>query len=243
MGPAPDRRFLLLSNHGHALVAIADDPNMRMREIADRLGVTERAAHSILNDLVRAGFVTRTRVGRRNTYTVDETRPLLHPALDQSPVGALLASVVPPRPDREDAARSDPVLGCLANLAAGLLRAPVCIVAVLTPSEEVIAAAHGAPQLLGGRRPVEEALCRPVLESAGPLVVESAGRAPALEAAHLRDLGFSAVAGVILAGPGGRPAGALTAADQGPRRWSSEDVRALSLLAEAAGPRLRYMQM
>lgn len=228
----PDRRFLLLSNHGHALVAIAADPGVRIREIAARLGVTERAAQSIVNDLVLDGYVTRTRVGRRNAYTVDERRPLSHPALHESAVGELLASLVP-RPGGPDPAHAR-----LATLAAGLLRAQVGLVAVVGGGEESIVGVHGAVDLLGRRRPVAEAITRPVLDADGPLLVEDVGHAPALVPAPLQDLGVRALAGVIVPAPPARPFGVLAVADGNPRRWSADDVRALRLLAEAAGERL-----
>jgi DNA-binding MarR family transcriptional regulator len=53
-----------------ALLCIADDPGVRLRDIADRLGITERAAHRIVNGLVDTGYVSRERVGRRNSYEV-----------------------------------------------------------------------------------------------------------------------------------------------------------------------------
>ena len=87
--------FLLVSNHGQALIAIAENPDVRLREIAERLGITERATQSIVNDLVDAGYVRRTRVGRRNVYTVDSDQPFPHPALRQNTVRSLLDGLVP----------------------------------------------------------------------------------------------------------------------------------------------------
>ena len=85
--------FFLLTNHGQVLLAVAEKPDVRIREIADRVGITERATQTILNDLVGAGYVERTRVGRRNTYTVDPEKQFPHPALHQ-PVGSLLSGLV-----------------------------------------------------------------------------------------------------------------------------------------------------
>ena len=59
-----------LTNHGLALLCIAEDPGVRLRDIADRLGITERAAHRIVAALIESGYVTRERVGRRNSYEV-----------------------------------------------------------------------------------------------------------------------------------------------------------------------------
>jgi DNA-binding IclR family transcriptional regulator len=59
-----------LSNHGQVLVSIAVDPGVRLREIGERVGITERAAHRIVGELVTAGYISRERQGRRNRYTI-----------------------------------------------------------------------------------------------------------------------------------------------------------------------------
>ena len=66
----------LLSTHGHALLCIYRDPDIRLRDIAATLEITERRAYDIVNDLAEAGFVVRTRSGRRNHYEIQESRPL-----------------------------------------------------------------------------------------------------------------------------------------------------------------------
>jgi hypothetical protein len=71
--------WTFLSNHGHVLVCIAQQPDIRLSEIAQRVGIGERAAHRIVHDLIDAAFLTQTRVGRRSLYTVDLDRPLRHP--------------------------------------------------------------------------------------------------------------------------------------------------------------------
>ncbi len=71
--------WTFLTNHAHVLVCVAQDPEIRVAEIARRVGIGERAAHSIVNDLVAAGYVTRTRTGRHNVYGVRLDRPLRHP--------------------------------------------------------------------------------------------------------------------------------------------------------------------
>jgi len=71
--------WTFLTNHAHVLICIAHDPDSRLTSIANRVGVTERAAHRIVHDLVAAGFVTVTKVGRRNRYLIDVDRPLRHP--------------------------------------------------------------------------------------------------------------------------------------------------------------------
>ncbi len=71
--------WTLLSNHGHVLVCLALDPEVRMREVAVRVGITERAVQQIIRDLVDAGLVVVEKVGRRNRYTLAESQPLRHP--------------------------------------------------------------------------------------------------------------------------------------------------------------------
>ncbi|MFA9447107.1 helix-turn-helix transcriptional regulator [Egicoccus sp. AB-alg6-2] len=85
-----ERNWTFLTNHGHALVCISRDPDIRIRDIADRIGITERAAQSIVADLVAAEYVVRHRVGRRNRYDVNLDRPLRHQLEADSRVGELL---------------------------------------------------------------------------------------------------------------------------------------------------------
>src|SRR3954454_4831135 len=68
-----------LSNHALALLCIADDPNVRLRDIAASVGITERAAHGIVGALVDGAYLTRKRQGRRNHYTVNRHLPLRSP--------------------------------------------------------------------------------------------------------------------------------------------------------------------
>jgi DNA-binding MarR family transcriptional regulator len=82
--------WTLLTAHGRALVAIAQDPNARMRDLAEVVGVTERTLQGIVADLEAAGYVAHTRVGRRNRYTVHLDRPFRHSAQDGHSVGPLL---------------------------------------------------------------------------------------------------------------------------------------------------------
>lgn len=82
--------WTLLTAHGRTLVAIAQDPDARMRDLAKIIGVTERTVQGIVSDLEAAGYLTHTRVGRRNRYTVDQNRPFRHAAQDGHLVGPLL---------------------------------------------------------------------------------------------------------------------------------------------------------
>jgi DeoR/GlpR family transcriptional regulator of sugar metabolism len=83
--------WTFLSNHGHVLACIAMDPEARVREIADRVGITERAVQRILGDLDEAGVITRTRNGRRSRYSIDADAPLRHEVESHHTVGQLLA--------------------------------------------------------------------------------------------------------------------------------------------------------
>ncbi len=79
-----------LTNHGLVLLCIARDPRMRLRDIADRVHITERAAHRIVTDLESAGYLTRHREGSRNHYEVHEELSFRLPTLEDLPVGELL---------------------------------------------------------------------------------------------------------------------------------------------------------
>ncbi|GAB3979370.1 hypothetical protein GCM10029978_074570 [Actinoallomurus acanthiterrae] len=74
--PGPGRRWTFLTNHARVLIAIARDPDVLVRELAAALGVTERAAGAIVTDLQTAGYITRTRIGRRNHYAIDPRHAL-----------------------------------------------------------------------------------------------------------------------------------------------------------------------
>ncbi|WP_189193163.1 helix-turn-helix transcriptional regulator [Micromonospora fulviviridis] len=85
------RNWTFLTNHGHVLLAIARNPTARLRDVADEVGVTERAAQAIVADLEAGGYLHRTRVGRRNEYTINPSGHFRHPAEADQQVGALLA--------------------------------------------------------------------------------------------------------------------------------------------------------
>jgi DNA-binding MarR family transcriptional regulator len=79
-----------LTNHAQVLVCVHNDSEARLREIGERVGITERAAHRIIGDLVQAGYVSRERVGRRNRYAVNRRRTLPDPLARSQRVGDLL---------------------------------------------------------------------------------------------------------------------------------------------------------
>jgi predicted transcriptional regulator len=89
----PRPRWTFLTNHAHVLLCLAQDPDVRLAEVARRVGITERAAQSILADLVAAGYVTRHRVGRRNAYELHPEQPLRHQLERDRSVGELLQAV------------------------------------------------------------------------------------------------------------------------------------------------------
>lgn len=70
------RPFGFLTNHGLALLCVAQDPDVRMRDIAADVQITERAAQRIIGDLIDAGYLVRERVGRRNRYTIRTSLPI-----------------------------------------------------------------------------------------------------------------------------------------------------------------------
>lgn len=82
--------WTFLTNHAHVIVCVARDPGMRMRDIADHVGITERAAQRIVAELVDAGYLERERDGRRNQYTLNAELPLRHPLERGNVIGDLL---------------------------------------------------------------------------------------------------------------------------------------------------------
>ena len=86
--------WLFLSNHGYVLVCIALNPSIRISEIADRVGIGQRAVQKIIADLVADGYVTRTRDGRRNRYTINRDASLRHPLVSDLPIGPLVDALV-----------------------------------------------------------------------------------------------------------------------------------------------------
>ena len=79
-----------VTNHTQVLLCISRDGNARMRDVAERVGITERAAQRIVADLIEAGYVQRERVGRRNHYSIDRRAKMRHPAQVNQEIGDLL---------------------------------------------------------------------------------------------------------------------------------------------------------
>jgi DNA-binding Lrp family transcriptional regulator len=82
--------WTFLTNHAHVLLCVARDPEIRLRDIADYVGITERAAQRIVTDLEEAGYLDRIREGRRNRYELNPETPLRHPMDREHAVGEIL---------------------------------------------------------------------------------------------------------------------------------------------------------
>ena len=88
---SPDtKEWRFVTNHTQVLLCISRDDGVRLRDIAEHVGITERAAQRILADLVEGGYVQRKRVGRRNHYSVDREAKMRHPAQIHQEIGDLL---------------------------------------------------------------------------------------------------------------------------------------------------------
>jgi DNA-binding transcriptional ArsR family regulator len=87
-------RWSLLTNHARALVCIANDPGLRLRDIATALGITERSAFGIVADLTDAGYVLKERDGRRNRYQVQKHVPLRDSISREAAIGEVLDVLV-----------------------------------------------------------------------------------------------------------------------------------------------------
>ena len=89
--------WTFLTNHAHVLLCIVRDPAARMRDVADAVGITERAAQRIVRELEEGGYLTRTRDGRRNRYAVHPDVPLRHPVERDHDIGDILRVLGPRR--------------------------------------------------------------------------------------------------------------------------------------------------
>ena len=83
--------WTFLTNHSHVLICIMQNPRIRLSEIAETVGTTERTAFAIVSDLVEAGYLSKVRQGRRNEYEVHPELPFRHPIERQREIRALLS--------------------------------------------------------------------------------------------------------------------------------------------------------
>lgn len=94
--------WTFLTNHSHVLFCLAADPEIRLRDVADRVGITERAVQRIVTELEDSGYIKRQRQGRRNTYEVHDHRPLRHPIESHRNVADLLQLILSITDDPKD---------------------------------------------------------------------------------------------------------------------------------------------
>ena len=89
----PGSRWTVFTNHGHVLILLAQDPALVLRQVATRVGITERAVQRIIADLEEAGFLQRERIGRQNRYRILTDQALRHPIESHRTVGDLVGLI------------------------------------------------------------------------------------------------------------------------------------------------------
>ena len=90
MSSPENKSWQFLTSHAQVLLCLQRNPTVRLRDVADTVGITERAAQRIVSDLVEAGYVSKTREGRRNRYALDPTVGMRHPSQFDHEIGELL---------------------------------------------------------------------------------------------------------------------------------------------------------
>ena len=90
--------WTFLTNHSHVLLSISADPGIRMRDVAEKVGITERAVQRIVSDLEDAGYVQRVKAGRRNQYAVHANLPLRHPIERHRTIASLIGLIAETEP-------------------------------------------------------------------------------------------------------------------------------------------------
>ncbi len=98
----PGHRWTFLSNHAHVLICLAKDSHQRLRDVADQIGITERAVQGIVSDLESEGLLQRHRRGRRNIYELSLDQPLRHPIERHRDVGELVQLILERPPGKPD---------------------------------------------------------------------------------------------------------------------------------------------
>ena len=106
--PSRAPTWVFLTNHAHVLLCLARDPDIRARDIAEQVGITERAAQRILSDLLAEGYIAKTKIGRRNRYTVNRHGHLRHPVFRKLEIGPLLDILHRENPARLDGKSATP---------------------------------------------------------------------------------------------------------------------------------------
>jgi len=93
MSSTEAKTWTFLTNHAQVLLCLATNPDIRLRDVAQQVGITERSTQRIVSELVAAGYVKTTRKGRRNRYTVDREHAMRHSAQLGHEIGALLQAL------------------------------------------------------------------------------------------------------------------------------------------------------
>ena len=88
------QNWTFLSNHAHVLVCVAKNPDVRLSEVAELVGIRERTVHRIVHELIDAGYIAVTKVGRNNVYSVDLDKPLRHPLEAEHNIHAIVAPLL-----------------------------------------------------------------------------------------------------------------------------------------------------
>ncbi len=88
-----EARWTFLTNHSHVLICLSIDPDMTLREVSNRVGITERSVQRVLAELEAGGYLERERLGSRNRYTFRKTSPLRHPVEEHCTIGDLVDMV------------------------------------------------------------------------------------------------------------------------------------------------------
>jgi DNA-binding MarR family transcriptional regulator len=87
------KKWTFLSHHSHVLIALDQDADTKIEELAAILGVTSRSVVNVLNDLVEGGYLTKSKLGRRNRYSINKEAKLRHATSGQKSVGDLISSL------------------------------------------------------------------------------------------------------------------------------------------------------
>ena len=92
----PDTEWTFFSNYAHVLVCLAENPHARLREVADRVGITERSAMRLITQLDEAGILRRVKRGRRNSYRINTSEHLRHPLESHCTIAQMLGMILTP---------------------------------------------------------------------------------------------------------------------------------------------------
>lgn len=98
--PSPQASWTFLTNHAHVLICLAGNPEMRLRDVATAVGITERGVQKIISELEEGGLLEREKSGRRNVYRIHARQPLRHPVEAHCTVRGLLDFVLASKPAR-----------------------------------------------------------------------------------------------------------------------------------------------